>query len=400
MKFRRNLAPLKFARRTFGWAARQCENTVGRHGEIVTVLPDDMPKGSVVLSYHTDPWIYPECRATHYHTNRWESGLIGDTFVEAGYRLDVVEHNNPHFAPRADTAFAIDLEQNLERYSRLVPAGCVKIHHASTTHWTHWNLAELTRLHAIQQRRGFTLVPRRQIPPNLAHEVSDRAIMVGNAFTAESYAFSGKPVHRIPISTTTLSDWPADKDLDRVRHNFIWFGSVGLAHKGLDLALEAFARMPELTLTVVGGIDLDPDFKVAYHRELYETPNIRTPGWVSATAPEFLTLLREQVGVVYPSCAEGGAGSVIVCMHCGLIPVVTRSASIDVGDFGFETRSAEIADIIAATRAVADLPAAELTARSRAAWEHARAVHTRENFRRVWRAYARDTLGLTLRGED
>ena len=190
MKFRRNLAPLKFARRAFGWAARYCENTVGRHGEIVTVLPDDAPKGSVVLSYHTDPWIYPECRATHYHTNRWESGLIGDTFVEAGYRLDVVEHNNPHFAPRADTAFAIDLEQNLERYSRLVPAGCVKIHHASTTHWTHWNLAELTRLHAIQQRRGVTLVPRRQIPPNLAHEVSDRAIMVGNAFTAESYAFS------------------------------------------------------------------------------------------------------------------------------------------------------------------------------------------------------------------
>lgn len=399
MKFRRNLNALKFVRRCFGWSARKCDTAVGRYGEIVTVLPSGVPKGSVVLSYHTDPWIYPNCRETHYHTNRWESGLIGDTFVEAGYRLDVVEHSNPYFIPRSDTAFAIDLEQNLERYSKLVPTGCVKLHHASTTHWTHWNHAELTRLHAIQQRRGVTLIPRRQIPPNFAHEVSDLAIMVGNAFTAESYAFSGKPIHRIPISTTTLCEWPSGRNIDRVRRNFIWFGSVGLAHKGLDLALEAFIRMPELNLTVVGGIDLDPDFKAAYHRELYETPNIRTPGWVSATAPEFLTLLRDHIGVVYPSCAEGGAGSVIVCMHCGLIPIVTRSASIDVGDFGFETRSERIDDIIASTRHVADLPPEELTARARAAWEHARAVHTRDNFRRVWRSYARDTLRLTLSGD-
>ncbi|HEX2852753.1 MAG TPA: glycosyltransferase [Opitutaceae bacterium] len=397
MKFRRNLNALKFFRRCFNWSARQCETAVGRHGEIVTVRPTGTPKGSVVLSYHTDPWLFPDGRETHYHTNRWECGLIGDTFVEAGYRLDVVEHNNPHYVPLEDTAFAIDLEQNLERYSRLAPGDCVKIHHASTTHWTHWNLAELTRLHAIQQRRGVTLVPRRQIPPNLAHEVCDRAIMVGNAFTGQTYAFSGKPMHRIPISTTTLCDWPAEKNLDKLRRNFIWFGSVGLAHKGLDLVLEAFVRMPELKLTVVGGIHLDPDFKAAYRRELYETPNIHTPGWISATSPEFLDLLRNQVGVVYPSCAEGGAGSVIVCMHCGLIPIVTRSASIDIGDFGFETRSEGIMDIIDATREVAALPTGQLNQRSRAAWEHARRVHTRENFRRVWRDYARETLRLDLK---
>jgi hypothetical protein len=45
---------------------------------------------------------------------------------------------------------------------------------------------------------------------------------------------------------------------------------------------------------------------------------------------------------------------------------------------------------------VAELPAAELAARARAAWEHVRAVHTREHFRRVWRQYARDELQLHL----
>jgi glycosyltransferase involved in cell wall biosynthesis len=181
-----------------------------------------------------------------------------------------------------------------------------------------------------------------------------------------------------------------------VRRNFIWFGSVGLAHKGLDLALEAFARMPGLNLTVVGAINLDPDFKRVYHRELYELPNIRTPGWITATSPEFLALLRDQVGVVYPSCSEGGAGSVICCMHGGLIPIVTREASVDVQDFGFETRSDAIEDIMTEVCRVSELPAAELATRARAAWEHVRTVHTREHFLRVWRRYARDELQLPL----
>ena len=60
MKFRHNLAPLKFLRRCCNWGTRQCDTLVGRHGEVVTVLPAGKPRGSVVLSYHTDPWIFPD----------------------------------------------------------------------------------------------------------------------------------------------------------------------------------------------------------------------------------------------------------------------------------------------------------------------------------------------------
>lgn len=393
----RRYRALTFLLRSLRWSARHIEAHIGRHGPVVTVAPRDRARGSVVLSYHRDPWLHPQTRTEHYHTNRWECGLLGDTFVEAGYRLEVVEFDNPHYRPPADCAYVIDLERNLARFAACVPAACVKIQHASTTHWLHWNRAELRRLDGIRQRRGAVLVPRRQIPFNLTTEAADRIIYVGNAYTADTFAFAGKPMQRIPISTVVHADWPEAKNLDAVRRNFIWFGSVGLAHKGLDLALEAFARMPGYNLTVVGAIDLDGDFKQVYHRELYELPNIRTPGWVSATAPEFLTLLRDHVGVVYPSCSEGGAGSVICCMHGGLIPVVTREASIDVEDFGFETRSDAIADLMTEVRRVAELPAAELAARARAAWEHVRAVHTREHFRRVWRQYARDELHLVLR---
>jgi glycosyltransferase involved in cell wall biosynthesis len=396
MEFHRRYRALTFLLRSLRWSARHIEAHIGRHGPVVTVHPRGTPRGRAVLSYHTDPWIHPATRDRHYHTNRWECGLFGDTLVEAGYRLDVVEFDNAYYRPPADCAYLIDLERNLARFADCVPAACVKIQHASTTHWLHWNQAELRRLAGIRDRRGVVLQPRRQIPFNLTTETADHLIYVGNPFTAETFAFARKPLHRIPISTVVTMDWPAHKNFDQVRGNFLWMGSVGLAHKGLDLALEAFARMPELHLTVAGGIELDQDFKAAFHRELYATPNIHTIGWADVVSPEFGVLLDRHVGVVYPSAAEGGAGAVICCMHGGLIPIVTREASIDVQDFGFETRSDAIEDIMAEVRRVAELPAAELSARARAAWEHVRAVHTREHFRRVWRQYARDELQLPL----
>ena len=63
-------------------------------------------------------------------------------------------------------------------------------------------------------------------------------------------------------------------------------------HKGLDLVLEAFARMPELHLTVCGPIHEEPAFEAAFRRELYETPNIETLGWVDIASPAFAELLR------------------------------------------------------------------------------------------------------------
>ncbi|HTQ29707.1 MAG TPA: glycosyltransferase [Opitutaceae bacterium] len=390
---------LRPARRALGWGARQIDGLIGRHGEMLALRPGGPVRGSVAFAYLTDPWIYPESINRHYHTNRWESWLMAETFREAGYRVEVVNYDNIHYRPPVDCAFAFDLERNLDRWTANLPPGCVKLHHASTTHWLHWNRAELRRIAGIQQRRGISLVPRRQIPPNRCVEAADHMLYVGNAFTAETYAYAGRPMHRIPISTVITTDWPAQKDWDQARRHFIWFGSVGLAHKGLDLALEAFVRMPGLHLTVAGAVDLDQDFKAAYHRELFATPNIKCAGFVDVCSPAFLELVADCAGVVYPSCAEGGAGSVICCMHAGLVPLVTREASIDVGDFGLENRSDAIDDIIADVQRFAALPPGEVATRSRAAWEHVRRVHSRENFRRVWRQFARETLKLSLRDD-
>ncbi|MDD3180111.1 MAG: glycosyltransferase [Opitutaceae bacterium] len=385
-----------FLSRVLRVASHRFEAVVERRSQTVRLAPADRTRGRVVLFYLTDPWKYPEQRERHYHTNRWECATMADTFLEAGYAVDVVDYQAKHYRPPSDCVIAIDSEHSFGNFAAQLPADCLKIYHAPTSHWLHWNPAELRRLAAIRDRRGVALRPRRQLPPNPGIEIADLATYVGNRFTAETYTFAGKPMHRIPISTVAREDVFPSRDIDRIRQRFIWFGSVGLAHKGLDLALEAFARMPDLELTVAGAISLDRDFVAAYDRELNHTPNIHNLGWIDVTAPSFQKLMRDHLGVVYPSCSEGGAGSVICCMHSGVIPVVTYEASIDTENFGILTGGDSVDDVIAGVRRLIDLPEADLLARSRAAWEHVRRVHTRENFRATYRRFARVELKLAL----
>ena len=143
---------------------------------------------------------------------------------------------------------------------------------------------------------------------NEAIENADYAVTYGNQFTLDTYRYAQKPLFRIPISTCAVFPWPENKNYGASRSNFLWFGSEGLVHKGLDLALEAFAEMPEHHLYVCGPLQKEKDFIKAYYKELYETPNIHAVGWVDVDGPEFMGIVNKCLGVVYPSCSEGQRG--------------------------------------------------------------------------------------------
>ena len=108
---------------------------------------------------------------------------------------------------------------------------------------------------------------------------------------------------------------------------------------------------------------------------------------MDVSSPGFVELTRGCLAVAYPSCSEGGGGSIITCMHAGLIPVVTRETSVDIDpSWGIELETSSIDALTAAIRDLAARPAAELRQMSRAAWEYAREHHTRERFGARYRA--------------
>ncbi len=352
----------------------------------------------VLISYLIDPFILKANQSiSNAHTNQWECLQIAKTFLNLGYSVDVISWDNQKFIPKKNYSFFIDIHSNLERIAPFLSQNCVKILHITGAHWLFQNVSEYARLLALQQRRGVTIISRRTVPPSLGIEYADYATILGNQFTINTFSYANKPIYRIPISTAVLYEFPEGKNFDTCRNRFLWFGSSGMVHKGLDLVLEAFAEMPEYHLTVCGPVQNEKDFEKAYYKELYQTYNIHTIGWIDISSTQFIEITKNCVGLIYPSCSEGGGGSVVTCMHAGLIPIVSYESSVDVMDFGLILKDSSIEQIKNSIKEISSSSSEELQIRARKAWEFARKNHTREKFAEAYENFVNNILRVNGR---
>lgn len=349
---------------------------------LVTLSPPaSNRKGRALLAYNLRPFLLrdrSEVPATH--TNLIESLLIADVLLKLGYEVDVIDIERTDFQPERDYELLISSRKHFQIHAEQVGSRCLRIVHLDVSHWLYNNSVALKRCSDVWEKRGIALESYRKIEPNQAIEHADFGIMLGNECSIGTYSYSGKKIYPIPIPV--YADYPDPaKDFDAIRGNFIWFGSRGFIHKGLDLVLEAFAEMPEYHLKVCGPIDAEPDFRRAYHRELYELPNIQTIGWVDVTSERFLTLANDTVALIYPSCAEGQCGAVVTCMHAGIIPVASRQSGVDISPaYGRYMRELSVGEVKNNVRAIADSSPGELESMSKAATAYTRKHHTRERY--------------------
>ena len=360
---------------------------------VVKLQPEALSRGAVVISYIT--WPFREgldSAKMRGHTNAFEVIAMAESYLELGYRVEICDYENTHYKLPADCVVAIDIHGNLERWHCESKNHCYFILHATGTHWLQCNLSELKRLEYVRNRKGGALSPRRQVPASRAIEVADEVSVLGNEYTMRSFEFAGKTITRIPISSAYEFPWPADRIFSSSKKKFLWLGSYGMVHKGLDLVLDAFASMPDLELTVCGRPEKEEDFLKLYEKELKHTPNIHFHGWVDMGSQGFSKIAATHTAVIYPSCAEGGAGSVIHCMHAGMIPACTYEASVDLGDFGELVKSGTVEAVQEACRRIAELPDEDVESRARASYEYARAVHSREKFRENYQNYAASVI--------
>jgi glycosyltransferase involved in cell wall biosynthesis len=283
---------------------------------------------------------------------------------------------------------------NFDRIAGLLNSDCIKIAHLDTAHWVYNNYATYRRKLELQQRRGITIKGSdRIVEHTLALEHADCVTVCGNDFNVNTLGYLSKPIYKLPQAPPMVYPWPDDKEFGSCRTNFLWFGSHGFVHKGLDLVLEAFAEMPDYHLYVCGPLKKEEDFVAAYHKELHQTPNIHAVGWVDVEGPEFTLMARKCLGVVYPSCSEAGGGNVIVCMHAGLIPLVSYESSVDVEDFGVMFKDSSVNTIRNAVQVLANRPSDQLRQMARKAWESVRANHTREKFAEDYKNLVVNVLG-------
>lgn len=347
----------------------------------ITLLPEKEARGNVLLAYIVDPFLVEKDEAISCdHTHHIESKLIAQSFLNQGYRVDVIDYRDRHFFPNKKYDFFVSARTNLEHIAKRLNDDCIKIAHLDTSHFLFNNFAAYKRALKLQNRRGIANSSIRIIEHNLAIEHADYGTVLGNQATIQTYSYAKKPLFPVPVPTPQIYQSPEKKSFHDCKNRFLWFGSSGFVHKGLDLVLEAFVEMPNCHLTICGPVNKDTDFVQDFYTELYQTPNIHTVGWVDVSSSNFVEIANSCAALIYPSCAEGQAGSVVTCLQAGLIPIVSYESGVDVEDFGKILVESSLNEIKAAVGEISVLPEETLEIMSTKAWEYARKNHTKEDY--------------------
>jgi glycosyltransferase involved in cell wall biosynthesis len=314
------------------------------------------------------------------HSNKWQCRQIGVILRDIGFVVDVVHFKNSAFVPQKEYDLVFEMGLNLDRIGGLLPESCIKIVYSTGNHWLFQNRAGLERLAALKRRRNAVLVPRRLAPPTCADLSADAFITVGNDFTRATYSHVTCPMYAVNVSFPDCFQTHERRRWSAARRNFLWFGGYGAVHKGLDLVLETFSRMPELALHVVGDVERERDFFQLYRKELLGTQNITYHGYLHYATDGFAEVAQLCSALVYPSCSEAGCGSVVACMLRGLIPIISRESGLDVGDYGIVLDDCSLETICAEATRLSNLGNRELQRRSDSVRDRANRLHSRSAF--------------------
>jgi len=272
-------------------------------------------KKRALLSYIT----YPFKKNSMNHTNYYEVHTWAKILDELGYQVDIVQYN-------------YSKKLNISKYDLICGFGDVfqyyfesgknakTIYYGAGMHVCHQNNASLKRVKDVYRKKSVWLAKSaRFVEKTWTHQTSlvDGIIALGNDVCADSYRkYYDGLVYSLPALFYKTKDGNSilENRKSDSNKNFLWFGSSGLIHKGLDLLLDYFSNNEEITLHICGPITNEKDFVEAYKKELFNTKNIINHDFVDIESEKFTNILMSCSFVIFPSCSEGGAPSVLTAI--------------------------------------------------------------------------------------
>ena len=274
-----------------------------------------------LIVYITDPFING---IKYTHQNSWQVIEIAKAISKFGYNIDVCDYNynKNDFNKKYDLLIDLHPRDNAV-YNKFLKPDCIKIAYLTGSNTSFSNIAEQKRIDDVYRRRNIKLIPRRQaLLISKRIEDYDAAFFIGNEYNLKTYSeFKMPPVYFIK---NTGYDFNFCNDR-RKANNFMFLGSAGQVHKGLDLLLEVFAeKCRDCNLYVCSSFENESDFCEAYKHELYNTSNIHPIGFVDIKSDKFKEIVEKCAYMIMPSCSEANAGSVLTAMSAGVIPIVSR----------------------------------------------------------------------------
>jgi glycosyltransferase involved in cell wall biosynthesis len=282
------------------------------------------------------------------HSNNAESMAIAEVFHEMGYDVDVF---NNTYQGKVDPDKYDVIFGGGDLMFKLLTSGFRgrSIYYGTGSHPWQCTLSSLKRATEFFRKSRLYLENSLRLQSQhagLAANFSDAVICIGNDHTVNTfYGFGASKVIGIdPSFYSQFSEAGLEKTSD-ANKNFLYFGSYGLLHKGLDLAVEAFRERPDLNLHVCGHLGEEKLFLDS----LNAPQNIHFHGFLDISSENFFKLGRQCGFVILPSASEGTSTAVLTAMGvCGLIPVVTQQCGVDFPDIGFLIEELSVSSVLEA----------------------------------------------------
>lgn len=289
---------------------------------------------NALLVYIIDPFL-----GNHYycHSNATESYTAAQILSELGYNVDILDWTKTkpkEFYSKYDVVYG--LVENEALFS-----GAKVINYFAGTPHKDLNKSSILRAYEFYKKTGLDPTKSLWLHENFRLAFSHANIFLGNEVVADSFKIDGIEQRLFPIDGFYFDVYDInldEKDFTQAKNHFLWWGSTAAIHKGLDRVLDVFKQRKDLTLHICGfKNELETEFLKYYKKELNnEIPNIINHGFVDIKGDLFKEIMNTCAAVVSPSISEGGAiGIINVIANGGLIPIISKSSGLNVGQYGF-----------------------------------------------------------------
>jgi hypothetical protein len=340
-----------------------------------------------LLIYLVDPFLL--AKGDHVflrHQNFSQTLIIADVLDRLGYVVDVVDYRDELKGLHQQYNLIISHRIRLEQCCKTMEKAAIRIYLAAGQSHRFSNMRVRKRFSALAERREYL-----SAEPFLLDENFDcikefhATFAFGNEYTADTWRRDlGGCVYGFNNTGFPSINLP-ERVFGEARKNFLFFGGSHQVRKGLDLLLEVFPGLSGIHLYVCGNYDKEHDFRRIYRKELFATPNIHPIGFIFVDSAAFRRITEQCAFAIHPACSEGQAGSVIQCMHAGLIPIVSRETGIDVDRIGYLLQDDSLETLRDAILSVSSLPPEVLERQSLRVVETAKREYTEETFVRRWK---------------
>ena len=342
----------------------------------------------VLIAYLTEPFKNPKAISLR-HTNLTESYTAAKVFHELGFQVDCVNANSDEKINFNQYDVFYGIMGTVYPSTFTVQKNIVRFYYAPGVHpcFAHRQAAYKMR-NVHQKTNTWTTSSYRyagHVNWGYAVYLSDHVIVLGNEFTLNTYLEQDNQKDRyaaLPafFFNTQKSDLEHKNYVEAKKH-FLWFGSMGLTHKGLDICLDIFLERDDIVLHVCGAPRKEKEFWDYYDPLIKGRENIIVHGFVDIASLEFSVILSQCGFVLCPSVSEGGAPALLnVTGNGGLVPIYTQASGVDFDGFGMEMEQPDIELFRRAINTAAEMSEAELKQRSMNCYNVVRERYTLDEY--------------------